>query len=41
MDTKRIIQLLLEEFSKCFDDVKNQYKRSELLLLADMMNEEK
>ncbi|MBI2731027.1 MAG: hypothetical protein HYX40_09790 [Sphingobacteriales bacterium] len=39
MNTKRIIKLLLEEFSKCFDDVKHEYKRNELLLLADMLIE--
>ncbi|MBC8034494.1 MAG: hypothetical protein H7Y03_10135, partial [Chitinophagaceae bacterium] len=30
LDNKRIIQFLLEEFSKCFDDEKNRYKVKEL-----------
>ncbi|RTL60402.1 MAG: hypothetical protein EKK37_06085 [Sphingobacteriales bacterium] len=37
MNTKRIIQLLLEELAKCFDDIKTGYKRNELLLLADLL----
>lgn len=36
---KRIIQFLLEEFARCFDDDKNQYKKQELLILADSLNE--
>lgn len=36
---KRIIQFLLEEFAKCFDDEKNQYKKQELLILADSISE--
>lgn len=36
---KRIIQFLLEEFAKCFDDEKNQYKKQELLILADSIGE--
>jgi regulator of sirC expression with transglutaminase-like and TPR domain len=33
----RIIQNLLEEFSKCFDDDKNRYKQLELLHLAELL----
>ena len=36
---KRIIQLLLEEFSKCFTEEKDQYKRVELLALANLLDE--
>lgn len=36
---KRIIQYLLEEFAKCFDNNKNQYKKQELLILADSLDE--
>jgi regulator of sirC expression with transglutaminase-like and TPR domain len=36
---KRIIQFLLEEFAKCFDDEKNQYKKQELLILADSISD--
>lgn len=36
----RIIQLLLEEFSKCFDQPSNEYKRKELIELAESLNEE-
>lgn len=35
----RIIQTLLEEFSKCFDNNKNEYKQKELLALAEMLND--
>jgi hypothetical protein len=33
----RIIQTLLEEFSKCFDNEKNSYKRDELLSLSTLI----
>jgi regulator of sirC expression with transglutaminase-like and TPR domain len=36
---KRIIRLLLEEFAKCFDNDKSQYKKQELLILADSLEE--
>ncbi len=36
---KRSIQILLEELSKCYDLPSNQYKKQELLLLADLLNE--
>jgi regulator of sirC expression with transglutaminase-like and TPR domain len=35
---KRIIQQLLEELSKCFDDDKNRYKRGELHELARLLD---
>ncbi|HTQ66196.1 MAG TPA: transglutaminase family protein [Puia sp.] len=35
----RIIQVLLEEFSKCFDDEKNSYKQKELQELAILLND--
>jgi len=35
----RIIQSALEEFSKCFDDERNAYKKTELLELAKLLNE--
>jgi len=38
LSNKRIIQSLLEEFSKCFEDEKNQYKQKELLTLASIIN---
>jgi hypothetical protein len=34
---QRIIQYLLEEFAKCFDDDKNRYKQTELLQLASLL----
>jgi hypothetical protein len=39
LSNKRIIQALLEEFSKCFDDDKNAYKKHELLALAALIVE--
>jgi len=35
---KRIIQQLLEELSKCFDDEKNRYKQTELKELARLLD---
>lgn len=37
-DNKRIIQFLLEELSKCFDDDRNRYKMEELLTLAKLLD---
>ncbi len=37
-NNKRIIQYLLEELSKCFDNDRNRYKMDELLLLANFLN---
>ncbi|HUR10930.1 MAG TPA: transglutaminase family protein [Flavitalea sp.] len=39
LDNRRIIQVLLEEYSKCFDDEKNKYKQLELLALAEILNQ--
>jgi hypothetical protein len=39
LSNKRIIQTLLEEFSKCFDDEKNRYKQNELMALAALITE--
>jgi hypothetical protein len=36
---KRIIQYLLEEMSKCFDDEKNRYKQKDLLYLASLIED--
>ncbi len=38
VDHKRIIQTLLEEFSKCFDTPKDEYKQRELLMLAELIS---
>jgi len=35
---KRMIQQLLEELSKCFDDDKNRYKQAELNQLARLLD---
>jgi regulator of sirC expression with transglutaminase-like and TPR domain len=40
MNNKRIIQYLLEELSKCFDNDRNRYKMEELLLLVKLLDEE-
>jgi hypothetical protein len=39
LSNKRIIQYLLEELSKCFDDEKNRYKQRDLLFLASLIEE--
>jgi hypothetical protein len=39
MDDKKIIQHLLEEFSKCFIDPANLYKKNDLLFLAHLLDE--
>ncbi len=39
MDNKRIIQHLLEEYSKCFSDEKNLYKKNDLLFLAKLLSD--
>ena len=38
MNNKRIIQFLLEELSKCFDNDRNRYKMNELLSLANILD---
>jgi regulator of sirC expression with transglutaminase-like and TPR domain len=37
-NNKRIIQQLLEELAKCFDDDKNRYKQNELIELSHLLN---
>lgn len=39
LSNKRVIQTLLEEFAKCFDDEKSKYKQLELLALAELLTE--
>jgi regulator of sirC expression with transglutaminase-like and TPR domain len=39
LSNKRIIQLMLEELSKCFEDEKSLYKKKELLALAELIGE--
>jgi len=39
MSKKRIIRFLLQEFAKCFTDDKNEYKKQELLILADSIDD--
>ena len=39
LTNKRIIQFLLEELSKCFDDDRNRYKMEELQSLAKLLDE--
>jgi regulator of sirC expression with transglutaminase-like and TPR domain len=36
---RRIIQHLLEEFSKCFTDEANRYKKNDLIFLAKLLEE--
>ncbi|MEJ7625777.1 MAG: transglutaminase-like domain-containing protein [Ferruginibacter sp.] len=38
ISNKRIIQFLLEELSKCYDNDRNQYKRNELLNFANLLD---
>lgn len=37
---RRVIQTLLEEFSKCFDNSKEEYKMKELISLSESLNTE-
>jgi len=39
LENKRIIQHLLEEFSKCFADAHNLYKKNDLLFLAKLLDD--
>jgi regulator of sirC expression with transglutaminase-like and TPR domain len=39
INNKRIIQYLLEELSKCFDNENNRYKMEELLSLANLLDQ--
>ena len=39
LTNKRIIQYLLEELSKCFDNDRNRYKMDELLLISNLLDQ--
>ncbi len=39
IDNRRIIQMLIEELSKCYDSLKHQYKQEELSLLSKLLDE--
>ncbi len=39
LGNKRIVQHLLEEFSKCFTDATSQYKKKDLILLAKLLDD--
>ena len=39
IDNKSIIQYLLEELAKCYDNTANQYKMEELIFLSKLLNE--
>jgi len=39
ISNKKIIQALLEEFGKCFDNDKNRYKQKELKMLSELITE--
>ncbi len=39
LDNKRIIQHLLEEFSKCFIDSRNLYKKNDLIFLSKLLDD--
>ena len=39
LSNKRIIQYLLEELAKCFDNDRNRYKMNELLSLANLLDQ--
>jgi regulator of sirC expression with transglutaminase-like and TPR domain len=38
LSNKKVVQQLLEEFSKCFDNKKEQYKQAELIYLARLLD---
>jgi hypothetical protein len=40
LNNLRVIQTLLEEFAKCFDDEKSRYKQQELLQLAELLEKD-
>lgn len=40
LNNKRIIQHLLEEFSKCFTDAASQYKKNDLIFLAKSLDDD-
>jgi len=39
LNNKKVIQFLLEELSKCFDNDRNYYKMDELLSLSTLLDE--
>ncbi len=39
LSNKQVIRFLMEEFSKCFTDEKNNYKQKELLTLAELITD--
>jgi len=39
MNNKKVIQFLLEELAKCFDNDRNYYKMDELLSLSTLLDE--
>ena len=39
LSNKRVIQYLLEEYSKCFKDEKHEYKKEELMALSRLLGE--
>jgi regulator of sirC expression with transglutaminase-like and TPR domain len=39
LNTKKLIQILLKEFSKCFTSSVNRYKQNELLALAGLLDD--
>lgn len=39
LDNKRIIQHLLEEFSKCFNGLSNLYKKNDLIFLSKLLDD--
>lgn len=40
LSNKRMIQLLIEEYANCFNDIKQAYKKNDLLSLAELLNED-
>lgn len=40
LSNKRMIQLLIEEYANCFNDIKQVYKKNDLLSLAELLNED-
>ena len=39
LNNKKVIQFLLEELSKCFDNERNYYKMDELILLSNLLDD--
>jgi hypothetical protein len=38
MNNKKIIQFLIEELSKCYNNINNQYKMDELMKMAALLD---